>query len=157
MFRTPDDYEILAYNSQLIVEVDGKWKRYKKWRPIWCQLCTQGQLYTLLLSFSRIPCRNSLEFTIFFFLILPFFSNVSNKELHLEKEIQTLEGTLKVKPGYWICRGIEQELWTQSDADLLKKYHPTNTFDGTSWSQAFKKEIITIFIVGSVCVVLFCD
>jgi hypothetical protein len=62
-----------------------------------------------------------------------------NKALYLELKIQTLEGALEVKPGYWICRGIEQELWTQSEADLLKKYHPTNTFDGTFRCKAFNE------------------
>lgn len=100
MFRSADDYEILSYNSQLLSEVNGKWRRYKKWRPIWCQLCMQ------------------------------------NKEIH------SLEGPLEVKSGQWICRGIERELWVQSEADLLKKYYPTNVYDG-KWRKFVPRQDIS--------------
>jgi hypothetical protein len=41
-----------------------------------------------------------------------------------------LEGPLKVNPGNWICKGIENEVWVQSEADLLKKYQKTNIMNG---------------------------
>jgi hypothetical protein len=54
MFQSAEDYEILSYNTELIMELKGKWKRYKKWRPIWCQLCTTGKISNSHTSFSLI-------------------------------------------------------------------------------------------------------
>eukprot|EP01089_Gocevia_fonbrunei_P001759 TRINITY_DN1165_c0_g1_i1.p1 TRINITY_DN1165_c0_g1~~TRINITY_DN1165_c0_g1_i1.p1 ORF type:complete len:169 (+),score=36.93 TRINITY_DN1165_c0_g1_i1:83-589(+) len=52
------------------------------------------------------------------------------KKLDKDQEIKTLEGVERAKKGQILCRGIAGELWPQEEAQVLRKYKPSNIKDG---------------------------
>jgi hypothetical protein len=47
--------------------------------------------------------------------------------------VETLEGTEKVEPGDFLCKGAADELWPQAAASLEKKYDPTDDVKDEGW------------------------
>lgn len=51
------------------------------------------------------------------------------KRLDDDTTVETKEGPLEAKAGDYLCRGVEGELWPQSEASLEKKYTATDRVD----------------------------
>ena len=51
------------------------------------------------------------------------------KRLEADTEVQSKEGPLEAKAGDYLCRGVEGELWPQSEASLGSKYVSTERVD----------------------------
>lgn len=55
------------------------------------------------------------------------------KEIEQEREVGTIEGTVKARAGDFLCRGEAGELWPQDAASLRDRYVATETVDADGW------------------------
>lgn len=49
--------------------------------------------------------------------------------------VETLEGKLETRAGNYLCRGINDEVWPQTEKKLLEKYEASDVFDEGGWQR----------------------
>ena len=55
------------------------------------------------------------------------------KQVNKPIKVQTLEGSVAVEPGNYLCRGIQGEVWPQKASKLLDKYLRSDEVDAKGW------------------------
>ncbi|MEM9412608.1 MAG: hypothetical protein AAGA30_15955 [Planctomycetota bacterium] len=57
------------------------------------------------------------------------FAPVWARELSIDQVVETIEGKVLATAGDYLCRGVLNELWPQSESRLFARYSPSGIFD----------------------------